>query len=105
MFEDQSHTIIPFTLQAGRTLYVIPPSIQSFSRLLSSLQTGSFLINFVAAMVINPNAQARAQQELDTVLGHTTLPRISDRERLPYIRNLIDEVLRLYPVLPLGEPI
>ncbi|CAE6398837.1 unnamed protein product [Rhizoctonia solani] len=63
--------------------------------------TASFLLNFIAAMVLHPQAQLRAQQELDTVLGPVGLPRISDQERLPYIRNLIDEVLRVYPVGPL----
>ncbi|CAE6365872.1 unnamed protein product [Rhizoctonia solani] len=65
--------------------------------------TSTFLLNFIAAMVLNPHAQARAQQELDTVLGQVKLPSISDRERLPYIRNLIDEVLRMYPIAPLGK--
>ncbi|KAF8750046.1 cytochrome P450 [Rhizoctonia solani] len=50
-----------------------------------------------------PHVQARAQQELDTVLGPAVLPKIPDQERLPYIRNLIDEVLRIYPVAPLGK--
>ncbi|KAH7333661.1 cytochrome P450 [Rhizoctonia solani] len=63
-----------------------------------------FLVNLVAALVLNPQVQERAQEELDTVLGPVILPSISDKERLPYIRNLIDEVLRLYPVLPLGAP-
>ncbi|CAE6411307.1 unnamed protein product [Rhizoctonia solani] len=62
-----------------------------------------FFVNLVAAMVLNPHVQARAQDELDTVLGPAVLPSVSDKERLPYITNLIDEVLRLYPVLPLGE--
>ncbi|CAE6477712.1 unnamed protein product [Rhizoctonia solani] len=62
-----------------------------------------FLVNLVAAMVLNPHVQARAQDKLDTVLGPTVLPSVSDKERLPYITSLIDEVLRLYPVLPLGE--
>ncbi|CEL59153.1 O-methylsterigmatocystin oxidoreductase OS=Aspergillus flavus (strain ATCC 200026 / FGSC A1120 / NRRL 3357 / JCM 12722 / SRRC 167) GN=ordA PE=2 SV=1 [Rhizoctonia solani AG-1 IB] len=66
--------------------------------------TSSFVLNFIAAMVLNPRAQARAQQELDTVLGRVGLPSISDRERLPYIRNLIDEVLRMYPIVPLAIP-
>jgi cytochrome P450 len=57
----------------------------------------------VAAMILNPHAQARAQQELDAVVGYLTLPRISDRERLPYTRGLINEIFRLYPVVPLGE--
>ncbi|KAH7333662.1 cytochrome P450 [Rhizoctonia solani] len=66
--------------------------------------SANFLVSFVAAMILHPHAQARAQQELDTVLGHAVLPSISDKERLPYIRNLIDEVFRLYPVAPLAIP-
>ncbi|CAE6467571.1 unnamed protein product [Rhizoctonia solani] len=62
-----------------------------------------FLLNLVAAMVLNPHVQARAQQELDTVLGQGVLPSISDKGRLPYVRAVINEVLRLYPVLPLGK--
>jgi cytochrome P450 len=54
-------------------------------------------------MVANPDVQAKAQQELDSVLGHAVLPTMSDKVRLPYIKNLTNEVLRLYPVLPLGE--
>jgi len=65
-------------------------------------QAAHFLVSFVAAMVTNPHIQARAQQELDSVLGPAALPSISDKERLPYIRNLIDETFRLYPVAPLG---
>ncbi|CAE6495904.1 unnamed protein product, partial [Rhizoctonia solani] len=65
--------------------------------------SAGFLVNLVAAMVSNPHAQAIAQQELDTVLGQGVLPSITDKERLPYIRNLIDEVFRLYPVIPLGR--
>ncbi|CAE6371292.1 unnamed protein product [Rhizoctonia solani] len=65
--------------------------------------TASLVVNFVAAMVLNPRIQARAQLELDTVLGWAVLPRISDKERLPYIGNIIDEIFRLYPVVPLGR--
>ncbi|KAJ1300655.1 hypothetical protein OPQ81_002303 [Rhizoctonia solani] len=66
--------------------------------------SANFLVSFVAAMVSNPHIQARAQQELDAVLGPGVLPRVSDKGRLPYIRNLIDEVFRLYPVAPLAIP-
>ncbi|KEP46282.1 cytochrome P450 family protein [Rhizoctonia solani 123E] len=61
-----------------------------------------FLVNLVAAMVLNPHVQARSQRELDTVLGQGILPSISDKERLPYVRGVVNEVLRLYPVLPLA---
>ncbi|CAE7154188.1 unnamed protein product [Rhizoctonia solani] len=61
-----------------------------------------FLVCLVAAMVLNPHVQARAQQELDSVLGPGVLPSVSDKEQLPYVRNVVSEVLRLYPVLPLA---
>ncbi|CAE6442861.1 unnamed protein product [Rhizoctonia solani] len=64
--------------------------------------SATFLVNLVLAMVLNPCVQAQAQQELDTVLGQGVLPSISDKDRLPYIRNVVNEVLRLYPVLPLA---
>ncbi|EUC62879.1 cytochrome P450 family protein [Rhizoctonia solani AG-3 Rhs1AP] len=64
--------------------------------------TSTALVAFVAAMVLNPHAQAKAQKELDDILGPTTLPTMADRKRLPYIQNLIQEVLRWQPVNPTG---
>ncbi|GAB1526485.1 hypothetical protein RhiTH_009652 [Rhizoctonia solani] len=66
--------------------------------------SANFLVNFVLAMVLNPHVQVNAQRELDAIIGRAVLPSTSDKERLPYIRNLVDEVLRLYPILPLGLP-
>ncbi|CAE6461141.1 unnamed protein product [Rhizoctonia solani] len=66
--------------------------------------SSNVLIKFVAAMVLNPAMQTKAQQELDNNIGPVTLPVLSDRERLPYIQNLIKEVLRWHPVAPLGLP-
>ncbi|KAH7333640.1 cytochrome P450 [Rhizoctonia solani] len=54
--------------------------------------SANFLVSFVAAM-------------LDTIIGPAVLPSISDKERLPYLRNVIEEVLRLYPVVPLAHVI
>ncbi|KAF8676623.1 cytochrome P450 family [Rhizoctonia solani] len=67
---------------------------------MKSAQTSTALVAFVAAMVLNPDVQLKAQKELDTVLGPTSLPTMSDRERLPYMRKLIQEVLRWQPVAP-----
>ncbi|CAE6472167.1 unnamed protein product [Rhizoctonia solani] len=66
--------------------------------------TATALVDFVAAMVLNPDVQAKAQNELDDVLGPTSLPTMADHERLPYIRNLIQEVLRWQPVAPTAIP-
>ena len=51
-----------------------------------------------------PEAQKRAQAELDSVVGLENLPRISDRERLPYINAVIKETMRWHPAVPLSKP-
>ncbi|KAF8668104.1 cytochrome p450 [Rhizoctonia solani] len=66
--------------------------------------TSTALVSFVAAIVLNPHVQVKAQEEIDNVLGFASLPKISDRERLPYVRNLIQEVLRWLPPVPAGVP-
>lgn len=53
-------------------------------------------------MVLNPNVQKRAQEEIDRVVGTSRLPDMSDRENLPYINAVVNEVLRWHPVTPLG---
>lgn len=44
----------------------------------------------------NPLAEARLHEELQSVLGGKA-PQVSDLERLPYLKAVISEVLRLYP--------
>ncbi|KAJ7810310.1 cytochrome P450 [Mycena olivaceomarginata] len=60
-------------------------------------------INCILAMVLYPQVQRIAQQELDTLLGDR-LPTILDRESTPYLNALIKETLRWHPSLPLGIP-
>lgn len=53
-----------------------------------------------------PNVQARAQAELDAVVGHDRLPDFTDRDSLPYVNAIISELMRWQPVVPLGsEPL
>ena len=44
----------------------------------------------------------KAQTELDEVVGPDRLPVFEDRERLPYLRALINETLRWRPIAVLG---
>ncbi|TCD66094.1 hypothetical protein EIP91_001852 [Steccherinum ochraceum] len=60
------------------------------------------LTDFVLAMMRNPHVQARAQKELDEVVGHSRLPEFSDRTDLPYISGIVKESLRWRAVAPLG---
>ncbi|KAG6809378.1 hypothetical protein H0H92_000479 [Tricholoma furcatifolium] len=60
--------------------------------------------SFVLAILLYPEVQVKAQEELDRVLGHSRLPDFSDRIDLPYISAIVKEVLRWSPVAPLGLP-
>lgn len=55
-------------------------------------------------MTLHPEAQAKAQAELDAVVGTDRLPSFADRVRLPYVDALVKEVFRWQPVGPLGVP-
>jgi hypothetical protein len=56
------------------------------------------------AMLVYPETQARAQAELDAVVGRERLPTFADYPFLPYIRAMMKEALRWKPVTPLGGP-
>ncbi|KAF3480995.1 uncharacterized protein GIQ15_06342 [Arthroderma uncinatum] len=66
--------------------------------------TSTVLEVFVMAMVLFPSVAARAQKELDTVVGPNRLPTFEDMPNLPYINALVKEALRWRPVTPLGFP-
>lgn len=55
-------------------------------------------------MVLFPEAQRKAQEELDGVLGQDRLPLFSDRPNLPYLDALHKEVFRWYPTVISGKP-
>jgi hypothetical protein len=50
-----------------------------------------------------PEAQKKAQAELDAVIGPHRLPEFSDRPSLPYVNALIKETMRWQLVVPLGK--
>ncbi|KAG1876670.1 cytochrome P450 [Suillus subalutaceus] len=66
--------------------------------------TVSVLHTFVLAMVLYPDIQARARAEIDQVVRHDKMPCLDDRASLPYLDAILREVLRWYPLAPLGFP-
>ncbi|KAF9031818.1 cytochrome P450 [Hymenopellis radicata] len=64
----------------------------------------SALGTFFLCMTLFPETQAKAQQELGSVIGNDALPTWEDRLRLPFVNALIKEVLRWAPVAPQALP-
>jgi cytochrome P450 len=57
-------------------------------------QTVSAIVSFLLALVLYPDVQTRAQEELDRVIGTDRLPTFDDRPTLPYIEGIVKETLR-----------
>ncbi|KAF9459534.1 cytochrome P450 [Collybia nuda] len=66
--------------------------------------TWSSISIFFLAMVLNPEHQARAQQEIDNVIGPSRLPEFGDRPSLPYVECVMQETLRWNSAVPSGIP-
>ncbi|KAG2107437.1 cytochrome P450 [Suillus discolor] len=66
-------------------------------------RTASTLTVFVLAMMLYPDVQKRAQEEIEAVIGDQ-LPTFQDRPSLPYVEAVLRETLRWHPVFPLGLP-
>ncbi|KAF5597878.1 oxidoreductase [Fusarium pseudocircinatum] len=64
--------------------------------------TVSAICGFVLALLLFPDVQRKAQQEIDRVVGTERLPQFEDRDNLPYVDALIKESLRWIPVAPMG---
>ncbi|KAF9025348.1 cytochrome P450 [Hymenopellis radicata] len=66
--------------------------------------TAGMLLVFLIAMVLYPEAQAKAQADIDRVIGTDRLPTPDDRPDLPCVDNIVHEIARWNPILPLGIP-
>ncbi|KAG9077390.1 hypothetical protein FRC06_008948 [Ceratobasidium sp. 370] len=55
-------------------------------------------------MIHHPEVQAKAQAEIDRVIGTKRLPTFEDQPQLPYVDQIMKEVMRWQPVTPLAVP-
>lgn len=53
-------------------------------------------------MLLWPDKQKKAQEEIDRVVGNHRVPDFSDREQLSYTDALIKECMRLHTAVPLS---
>ncbi|KAG8717438.1 hypothetical protein FRC09_014278 [Ceratobasidium sp. 395] len=51
---------------------------------------------------LHPEVVKTARAEIDSVIGRERIPTLGDRESLPYVDAVLQEVMRLCPVVPLG---
>ena len=65
-------------------------------------QTVAALMSLFVAILLYPDIQKRAHDELDSVIGSERLPTFEDRSRLPFINAMCKETLRWSPITPLG---
>jgi hypothetical protein len=54
-------------------------------------------------MVLYPDAQKRAQEEIDSILGNGHFPHFGDADTLPYLKAVLNELLRWACPAPLGQ--
>jgi cytochrome P450 len=64
--------------------------------------TTSSIITFFLSMAMYPDAQRKARDEIDRVVGSSRLPTYDDRTSLPYVEALYREVMRWGPPSPLN---
>ncbi|EKM56931.1 uncharacterized protein PHACADRAFT_208100 [Phanerochaete carnosa HHB-10118-sp] len=57
---------------------------------------------FTHAMVKHPDVQKKAQEEIDRVVGNERLPKVEDRDSLPYLNAVLREVMRWQPIVCLS---
>ncbi|KAF8597611.1 cytochrome P450 [Ceratobasidium sp. AG-I] len=67
-----------------------------------STTTTALVYTFIFGMSIRPSIAARVQEEIDAQIGRDRLPELHDRDVLPYTDAVLQEVIRFYPVFPLG---
>ncbi|KAG2666219.1 hypothetical protein I3760_15G046200 [Carya illinoinensis] len=58
----------------------------------------------MSLLLNNPEVLKKAQAEIDNRVGHDRLLDESDLAKLPYLRCIINETLRMYPAAPLLVP-
>ncbi|KAJ7145384.1 cytochrome P450 [Mycena crocata] len=66
--------------------------------------SAAFLLSLVLILALYPEYQERASKEIESVVGTTRLPELTDFKNTPFIGALIKEVIRIRPTFPLGIP-
>jgi cytochrome P450 len=66
--------------------------------------TSSTLLSFFMAMACYPEAQRKAQEQIDAMIGDERSPQWSDYDNIPYVAQIQKETMRWRPVTTTGTP-
>jgi cytochrome P450 len=66
--------------------------------------TSATLNSALLHLVANPECITRAHEELEKVIPPGRGPTFDDEPKLPYIRSIVKEILRMKPVASVGSP-
>ena len=76
-----------------------------FDMFTAGTDTSSIIVEWaMAEMINNPSIMARAQEEMDRVIGRDRRIEESDIANLPYLQAICKEAMRLHPSTPLSLP-
>jgi cytochrome P450 len=75
--------------------------IAGITYLAGSDTTVAAVFSFFLAMLIYPDVQAKAQAEVERVVGKDRLPELDDAPHMPYVQGVVNECLRWLPVVPM----
>ncbi|KZT28757.1 cytochrome P450 [Neolentinus lepideus HHB14362 ss-1] len=81
--------------------HVTPKEETAIKTVAASMYNGGADTIFFLTMMLYPEAQKKAQTEIDAVIGNDRLPSLADRDQLPYVDALVKEVFWWHPVGPL----
>ena len=70
------------------------PDLSCLRHCAEPFQTSATLAAFILAMILHPDVFAKAQAEIDHVVGSDRLPDFQDRNSLPYVESVVKEVYR-----------
>jgi cytochrome P450 len=66
--------------------------------------TWATIVVCILHLILYPEVQKRAKEEIDSVTEGKRLPTFDDRDKLPYLERVIEETTRCVPLSPLGVP-